>query len=172
MAKKPLSVIVFCFLFMSLAFAGETVVNIAPYSFQNVNVDSENYGSSYGFSLSAGYRHGIWKGLSVGGDIEYSVYRYRQLEKAYNVVGVTADADWTFRFATAMYADAGLGLGFEERIIGTVSAGAFCMKIYGNFAYGFNERIAATAGLDLRMAFQKGSSDFSVVPSLGARVTL
>ena len=172
MSKKSISVLVIFILVLSSVLAGDIVATIAPYSFQNVNVDSNNYGSTYGFAISAGYRHRIWKDLSAGGDLEYGVYRYKELEKAYNVIGLIAKADWTFRFGENMSADAGLGLGMEWRIIGSDSATSFCMEFYGDYIYEFTERIAATAGLDLRLAFQNGSSDFTVMPAVGCRVKL
>jgi len=178
MVKKTMVVLCLCVVALSCAFAGKSslVLQVSPFSYQNVSVSSTNYKSTYGFGFKAGYRYEVIKNLTVGADVDLSLYKYKELDKKYVVVGMRATGAYAFDFTEAFYGKAGLGLGLAVRAIGSKSQAAFDMQADFDLGFRLSEKVSITAGTDLELGFQKGknskSTDFSVKVETGVEIKL
>lgn len=173
MIKKPIILMILLVLTLSCVFAGNSSVTVkaSPYSFQYVERNS-GYSSKYGFGIEAGYRYTIWKSLSVGAELKYSNYSYRETNTAYHVISLLPNVGWTQDFDEKWSATGNLGAGIQARLVGDKKALFFAMNLYLGAGYKVTEKITVTAGADLGLAFQNGSKDLSVDAMLGAAISL
>ena len=174
MLKKHVLLTVLLVLAISCAFAGKSslVLQASPFSYQNVSVSSTNYKSTYGFGFKAGYRYNIVKGLTVGGDVKYSNYKYSELSDRYNVLSFLANAGWTQQLGDLWTLTAEFGLGVQRRSVGSRSIAAFGMNLYTGAGFAVSKNVSVTCGADFGLAFQKGSKDLSVDVMLGTAIKL
>ena len=174
MVKKTMVVLCLCVVALSCAFAGKSslVLQASPFSYQNVSVSGANYKSTYGFKFEAGYRYNIVKGLTVGGDVKYSNYKYSELSDRYNVLSFLANAGWTQQLGDLWTLTAEFGLGVQRRSVGSKSIAAFGMNLYTGAGFAVSKNVSVTCGADFGLAFQKGSKDLSVDLMLGTAIKL
>jgi len=173
MLKKRVLLTVLLVLALSCAFAGNSRIDVkaSPYSFQYVKGD-KNYSSTYGFGFEAGYRYNIVKGLTVGGDVKYSNYKYSELSDRYNVLSFLANAGWTQQLGDLWTLTAEFGLGVQRRSVGSRSIAAFGMNLYTGAGFAVSKNVSVTCGADFGLAFQKNFKDLSVDVMLGTAIKL
>jgi len=178
MVKKTMVVLCLCVVALSCAFAGKSslVLQASPFSYQNVSVSGANYKSTHGFGFKAGYRYEVIKDLSVGGDVDFKLYNYDELNRKYVVVGMRAMGSYAFDFSESLYGKVGLGAGLAIRAIGSRSQAAFDMQADFDLGLRLNENVSLTTGVGLELGFQKSkktnSTDFAVKVETGVAVKL
>ena len=172
MMKKTLFAIVLSVLVLTCVYAGNSsiAVRISPFSFQSVKTNVEKHRSSAGFGVEAGYDYAIWKGLTVGGALKYSNYRYD--EHSYHVISLMANAGWTQKIGTTFTLDARFGAALQERMIGEAKALFFALNLYTGAGLVVSPKLTLTAGADFGLAFQKDSRDYSLDAMFGALISL
>ena len=170
MKRKAFLAAVFCLIILSCVSAGKfsIVGQVSPYSLQTVTLQSGRHSSSYGFGFTAGGRYNIIDNLTAGIDFNLDVFKYREIENKYLVIGFMAKAGYSFDFSDKVFGEVGAGLGLDIRKIGDKSQAAFGLEMYFGGGYRFTERFSATAGLDLEHGFQGNSTDFAARFRLGA----
>ena len=170
MKRKAFLAAVFCLIILSCVSAGKfsIVGQVSPYSLQTVTLQSGRHSSSYGFGFTAGGRYNIIDNLTAGIDFNLDVFKYREIENKYLVIGFMAKAGYSFDFSDKVFGEIGAGLGLDIRKIGDRSQAAFGLEMYFGGGYRFTDRISATAGLNLEHGFQGNSTDFAARFRLGA----
>ncbi len=178
MARKTIFVLVLCILALSCVYAGKSniVIQGSPFSFQNVSTSSGNYRSTYGYGAKAGYRYEVLNNLSVGADLDLSIFKFNELEKDYMVLAFRAVGGYRFDISGAIYAKCELGAGVALRSIGDKRQAVVDLQADIDAGFRISDRFAITAGAGLELGFQKGrsdsSTDFAVKTEVGLDISL
>lgn len=176
--KKAIIFVLICIVALCCVYAEKVniVVQVTPYSLQNVAATSGRYTSTYGFGAKAGFRYTVWNNLTAGFDADLTSYRYKELESAYDVIGLRAVAGYVYDFTKKFYAEVELGLGADYRKIASAAMMYFGIDGYLGCGFKFKEEFAINGGVDVGLSFQSGkksnSSDFSFKARLGFQTTL
>ena len=127
--KKLVIFTLVCVLALSCAFAGKASLKFqaTPYSLQNVASSSGRFTSTYGFGAKGGFRYSLLDELSVGLDVDFLTYKYKELKTEYSVLGCRAVAGYICNFTSQFCAEAELGLGVDSRQISTTKVLAFAI---------------------------------------------
>lgn len=176
--KKALIFILLCVVTLCCVYAEKAnlVIQVTPYSLQNVAATSGRFTSTYGFGAKAGLRYNVWKNLTAGVDADLTIYKYKELESDYNVIGVRAVAGYAYDISSIFYAEAELGLGVDFRQIASAGMLYFGMDGYLGGGLRISREFALNCGVDLGLSFQTGkktnSTDFSVKTRVGLQASL
>ena len=178
MSKKTIFVLVLCIVALSCAYAGSSsiVAQVSPYSLQTVSASEGLHVSAYGFGAKVGYRYEVWNDLSLGADVDFSLYKFSEIESMYKILSARALVGYTYRFTLETFAQAELGFTMEFRSTANAKDSAVGFNLYLGGGYSLNYTLALTAGVDVGMGFQKGkggvSPGFELRTQVGALVTL
>ena len=105
-------------------------------------------------------------------DVNMDIYKYRELENKYLVIGFLAKAGYSFDLTEKVYGEAEIGLGLDIRKVGDRKQSTFGLDVYVGAGYRFTDSFGMTAGLDLEHGFTGISTDFAAKALLGAIITL
>ena len=178
MKKTVIFTVLLCIVALSCAYAGKAslVAQVSPYSLQTVPVSGETYVSTYGFGAKGGFRYDVYKGLNVGFDVDFGVYRFKELDSDYNILSARALVGYRYDFSTSLFAQAELGVALEMRNTAEARARSVGMNLYLGCGHGLGDRLAVTVGTDVGMEFQKGNggvvTGFALRTQVGALMTL
>lgn len=172
--KKSFFIAVLLILALTSAFAVgggmSFTVQASPYSFQHVKYE-EGFNSTYGFGAKLGINYNFWKSLTVGFDLKYSNYKYKELDSSYQIVSAAlANVGVNVPLGQKWYLNAIYGAGIHERIIGNVKAVVFGMNLHLGAGYKVSDTVALTLGGDFGLTFQRDSRDYSAEALLGAAI--
>jgi len=179
MAKRIVLILCICVTVLSCAFAGSSDkgvidITLTPSSVQMIKVDKDVYRATKGFGASVGYMKNVTKGLSVGAALEWGNFKQEKLLSygAFNTVAILARCDYKFNLSEKVFADAGLGLGYELCIVGKNTSNSFVAELTGEFGITVDSVFSVLAGAKGKAAIQKTTQVFSVLPFVGAGITL
>lgn len=180
MVKRTILILVVCLIALSGVFADGLKrdvikVSVIPSSFQVIKIGDDAYRSSDGFGLSAGYMKNVWKGLSAGGSLEWTSYKQDKLPGygAFNNIALLAEGSYRLDLSEKVFAQAGLGLGYEMCIAGKGGVtNSFVSELSGNLGIGIDNRFSVVGGVKAKIAVQNGTNIYSVLPSVGADISL
>ena len=179
MLKKSVLLVIVLIVALSCAFAGSSDkgvidITLTPSSKQMIKVDKDTYKSTSGFGASVGYMKSVAKGLSVGAALEWGNFKQEKLLSygAFNTVAILARCDYKFNLSEKVFADAGLGLGYELCIVGKNTFNSFVAELTGEFGITVDSVFSVLAGAKGKAAIQKTTQVFSVLPFVGAGITL
>ena len=170
--KKSFFIAVLLILTLSCVFADgmSFTVQASPYSFQHVKYE-EGFNSTYGFGAKLGINYNFWKSLTVGFDLKYSNYKYKELDSSYQIISAAlANIGVNVPLGQRWYMNAVYGAGIQERIIGNVKAVVFGMNLYLGAGYKVSDKVALTIGGDFGLTFQRDSKDYCAEALLGAAI--
>ena len=178
MVKKSLLVLGLCIVALSCAFADKAslVMQVSPFAHQNVAVSNGSFNSTCGYGFGLGFRYEAWKNVNLGVDVDISFYNYKELTSDYEVISVRAVGGYTYHLNDKFFVLGELGVGVEERSIGTDSKmnPGFGVKLAAGCEV--SESVKVTVGSALDLAFHKTkaakSTDFAVRPFVGFMATL
>jgi len=170
--KKSILVFVFLVLVLSFSYSGNIGLSVkaSPYSYQYVKRDG-SYSSTYGFAAELGYRHYVWKGHSVGVDLKYERFNYKELsDKYYHVVSASIKAGWTQMFGEKFCLDGELGFGIQGRKVDTAKDLFLALSLYLGGGYKVSEKIKLTVGVSFEPTFQLDNNDYAICALLGSYI--
>jgi len=185
MSKRIISILVVCVLALSCVFAGTDgeqanagkgilLVSGSPSAYQWIKVDQDIYKSTCGVAASVGYLWNVVKGLKVGASVEWTNFTQEKLSiyGSFNNIALLARASYGGMLSEKVFANAGLGLGYEVVLAGNNVSHAFCTELDANMGVVVDDVFSFFAGVKGMAVIQKASQSFSVMPSLGAGITL
>ena len=178
MKKRTILILLLCVMAMGLAFAGKVNISAqaSPFSVQFVSASNGTFVSTYGFGAGGGIRVNVWDNLSVGMDLNLGIYKYDELDSDYLVIGVKAVAGYSYDFTDKLFAEADLGVGLDNRRIGSLKQNSFAADLYLGCGYWLSDEMAVTGGVDLGLGLQKGkysrSTDFEAETRMGLLMAL
>ena len=179
MGKRTVLILCICVMALSCVFAdssneGVLDLSIIPSSSQMIKVGDDVYSSTSGFGATAGYMKNVWEGLSVGAAFEWTNYKQEKLVSygAFNNFAILAKCSYKFGLSEKVFADAGLGLGYEMCIVGDNVSSSFVLEIGGNFGVIIDDVFSLLAGVKTKAAIQKAAKTYSVLPTVGAGISL
>lgn len=178
MSKKTILALVLCLVALGCAYAGNSsiVAQVSPYSLQTVSASEGLHVSTYGYGAKVGYRYEVWNGLSVGADVDFSTFKFKEIDSGYNILSARALVGCTYRFSDKVFAQAELGFSMEFRSTAHAKGSSVGFNLYLGGGYSFNHTVALTGGVDVGMGFQKGidgvAPGFELRTRIGALVTL
>ena len=178
MKKGIILALVLCVLATGIVYAGKLSISaqITPYSLQIVSAGDGSHFSTYGYGAKGGFRVNVWDNLSVGLDADFNLYKYDELTSDYIVIALRAAAGYSYDFTDRFYAQAGLGVGFDSRKVGSYGKTYFGADLCLGCGYRLSDQVAATAGADVGLGLQKGkftkSLDISVKTRFGLLMAL
>ena len=178
MVKKTMVVLCLCVVALSCAYAGKAslVAQVSPYSLQTVSASEGAHVSSYGYGAKAGFRYDVWNNLNLGVDVDFSIYRFEELDSQYNILSARALVGYRYDFSTSLFAQAELGATLEMRNAAEAKARSVGMNLYLGCGYALSDQLAVTVGTDVGMEFQKGNggvvTGFALRTQVGALMTL
>ena len=167
-----------CMMVSCLVFAGKVNISAqaSPFSLQVVSASNGTFVSTYGFGAGGGFRVNVWDNLSVGMDLNLGIYKYDELDSDYLVIGVKAMAGYSYDFSDKLFAEADLGVGLDNRRIGSLKQNTFAADLYLGCGYWLSDEMAVTGGVDLGLGLQKGkysrSTDFEAETRMGLLMAL
>lgn len=169
-----LLVSIFCF---TSLYAEGTVnkaisVQLSPYSIQWVNRSSKSYRSNNGVNGLIGYRRSIKDNFHIGADIDYSLYRYDELDELYSIIGLTGLVGLQKDISPKFFLTGELGAGTGIRAIGDVSRFVLGVKLHAGLGYKISESGNIFLGVDAKMGIQDGSSNIALLPNVGLMMKL
>ncbi|MBP5163100.1 MAG: hypothetical protein ILP16_09025 [Spirochaetales bacterium] len=178
MKKIFLLDLMLCIMASCFVYAGKVNIagQVSPFSVQVVSASSGTFVSTYGFGAGGGFRVNVWDNLSVGMDLNLGIYKYDELDSDYMVIGVKALAGYSYDFTEKLFAEADLGVGLDNRRIGSHKQNSFAADLYLGCGYRLSDEFAVTGGVDLGLGLQKGkysrSTDFEAEARLGLLMAL
>ena len=179
MGKRTVLILCICVMALSCVWADSSIggvvdVSIMPSSSQMIKVGDDIYKSTSGFGATAGYMRNVWEGLSVGAGFEWTNFVQEKLQNygALNNIAVLARCSYKFGLSEKVFADAGLGLGYEMCIVGDNVSGSFVLELGGNIGIIIDDVFSLLAGVRTKASFQKATKAYSVLPTVGAGITL
>lgn len=103
-------------------------------------------------------------------------YCFRYNDSDYLVIGVKAVAGYSYDFTEKLFAEADLGVGLDNRRIGSHKQNSFAADLYLGCGYRLSDEFAVTGGVDLGLGLQKGkysrSTDFEAETRVGLLMAL
>lgn len=178
MSKKSVLIFCVCVLALSGVFAGTAERNsvdlgFAPSPRQMIKVGGDVYTSDSGLAASAGYSRTVRGGLYVGCGLEWSNYKQYKLEDygSFNNVAALARCGYRFGLSEKVFADGGLGLGYELSIVGKNTSGSFVIELDGHAGVIVDDVFSLIAGAKARAAIQSRTGAYSVLPYAGASIS-
>lgn len=178
MKKTVIFTVLLCIVALSCAYAGKAslVAQVSPYSLQTVSASEGAHVSSYGYGAKAGFRYDVWNNLNLGVDVDFSIYRFEELDSQYNILSARALVGYRYDFSTSLFAQAELGVALEMRNVAEARARSVGMNLYLGCGHGLGDRLAVTVGTDVGMEFQKGNggvvTGFALRTQVGALMTM
>ena len=178
MKKRLFLTLMLCMMVSCLVFAGKVNISAqaSPFSLQVVSASNGTFVSTYGFGAGGGFRVNVWDNLSVGMDLNLGIYKYDELDSDYLVIGVKAMAGYSYDFSDKLFAEADLGVGLDNRRIGSLKQNTFAADLYLGCGYWLSDEMAVTGGVDLGLGLQKGkysrSTDFEAETRVGLLMAL
>ena len=178
MKKRLFLTLMLCMMVSCLVFAGKVNISAqaSPFSLQVVSASNGTFVSTYGFGAGGGFRVNVWDNLSVGMDLNLGIYKYDELDSDYLVIGVKAMAGYSYDFSDKLFAEADLGVGLDNRRIGSLKQNTFAADLYLGCGYWLSDEMAVTGGVDLGLGLQKGkysrSTDFEAETRMGLLMAL
>ena len=178
MSKKTIIALVLCLVALGCVYAGNSsiVAQVSPYSLQTVSASDGLHVSTYGYGAKVGYRYEVWNDLSVGADVDFSIFRFKEIDSRYKILSARALVGYTYRFTDKVFAQAELGFTMEFRSTANAKDSSVGFNLYLGGGYSFNYTVALTGGVDVGMGFQKGvngvAPGFELRTQIGALVTL
>ena len=178
MMKRLFLTLMLCMMVSCLVFAGKVNISAqaSPFSLQVVSASNGTFVSTYGFGAGGGFRVNVWDNLSVGMDLNLGIYKYDELDSDYLVIGVKAMAGYSYDFSDKLFAEADLGVGLDNRRIGSLKQNTFAADLYLGCGYWLSDEMAVTGGVDLGLGLQKGkysrSTDFEAETRMGLLMAL
>ena len=171
--KKSAFILVLLVLVLSCTFAAGKIglsVKGSPYSFQYVKRNG-GYSSTYGFGVELGYRHYVWKGHSVGVDLKYENFSYKEITEKYHVVSAAIKAGWTQMFGEKWSMDGELGFGIQGRKVDTAKDLFLSLSLYVGGGYQVSKSVRITGGVSFEPTFQMDSNDYTISTMLGTYIS-
>ena len=171
--KKIIIILCLSLITLGCCFAGRTniVMQVSPFSFQQVSSKDGKYSSVYGYGANTGIRCNIWKNLSIGTDLAIYNYDFDELKTDYLVVSGRLVAEYDFYLTENLFVQDEIGIEVSTRAIGYEEHVNFGLHGYLGFGYRLSHELSLVAGCTLDSGFQKGkttkSSDVEIQPGLG-----
>jgi len=178
MLKKWFFVLLICIMALPCLFAGQRGSNVidlsmTPSSYQIIKVGDDTYEAASGLAASAGYMRSFKNGLSAGGSIEWSNYKQEKLLPygSFNNIAILARGNYRFALSERVFAETGLGLGYEMCVVGKNVTNSFVAEINGDFGIIIDDVFSLLAGAKAKIAVQKTTNVYSVLPFIGAGIS-
>ena len=179
MGKKTIVILFVCVMALACVYAesssaGVLELSVIPSSFQMIKVEEDVYSSTDGFGAYVGYMYNVWKGLSVGASLEWSNYKQEKLLSygSFNNIAILARFSYRLGLSEKVFADAGLGLGYEMTVVGENISNSFITELNGNFGIIIDDVFSLAAGATAKAAIQKTTKVYSVLPTIGVGISL
>ena len=180
MSKRIVLILSICVIALSCVYAGSSDkgvidVSLSTSSYQMIVVDKDIYRATSGLAASVGYMNNVWKGLSVGAALEWSNYKQEKLVPygSFNNIAVLARCSYKIGLSEKVFADAGLGLGYEFSIVGKDNTfHSFVAELNGGFGIIIDDVFSLLAGAKAKAVIQKTTHIYSVLPYIGAGISL
>ena len=156
----------------------EISVSPPPISYQLIVMrDKVHYSSTSGWSGKLGCSFDVGK-INLGLIVQYSNFRYSEFSESYHVIGINAKLGFPKKLSEKISFDGNINVGIDIRSIYSTTRVYPSLGVYTGFALGVNEKLAITAGADIKLAIQPNITgyynaiDCVVMGNIGLRITI